>query len=87
MIHTVSKSWKTAGWAAFLSALTFVSVVRAEEDAQPTAPVPAPAAVAVDAEAPEFTLKDHEDHDFRLKDLRGRRHVLLAFFPRAFTPG
>ncbi len=35
--------------------------------------------------APDFTLKDHHNKEFRLSDLRGKK-VLLAFHPLAFTP-
>ncbi len=34
--------------------------------------------------APDFTLKDQFDQDFRLSDFRGKR-VLLSFHPLAFT--
>lgn len=85
-------TWSFRG-AVVSSALGVVvlalSTARAGDDpkAEPAAPAAAPEAVAVDKEAPDFTLKDHEGHTFHLKDLRGKRHVLLAFFPRAFTPG
>jgi peroxiredoxin (alkyl hydroperoxide reductase subunit C) len=36
--------------------------------------------------APEFTLKDDKQNDVALSSFRGRQHVLLAFFPLAFTP-
>ncbi len=35
--------------------------------------------------APDFTLKDHHNRDFKLSDLAGRR-VLLSFHPLAWTP-
>jgi peroxiredoxin len=35
--------------------------------------------------APDFTLKDQHNRDFRLSDLAGRR-VLLSFHPLAWTP-
>ncbi len=35
--------------------------------------------------APDFTLKDHHNRDFKLSDLTGRR-VLLSFHPLAWTP-
>jgi mycoredoxin-dependent peroxiredoxin len=37
------------------------------------------------AQAPEFTLKDQNNQDVRLADLRGRKAVLLVFYPLAFT--
>ncbi len=36
--------------------------------------------------APDFTLKDQDGQTVRLSDFRGRKNVLLAFFPLAFTP-
>jgi peroxiredoxin len=35
--------------------------------------------------APDFTLKDHHNRDFRLSEFAGRR-VLLSFHPLAWTP-
>lgn len=35
--------------------------------------------------APDFTLKDHHNRDFKLSDFTGRR-VLLSFHPLAWTP-
>lgn len=38
----------------------------------------------VGAEAPDFVLKDQNNQEVRLSDLRGR-NVLLVFYPLAFT--
>ena len=35
--------------------------------------------------APEFTLPSHLEKDVTLSDLRGKT-VVLAFFPKAWTP-
>lgn len=35
--------------------------------------------------APEFSLQSTADQTVALSDYRGRKHVLLAFFPLAFT--
>ena len=40
----------------------------------------------VGEEAPDFTLRSHLDTDVRLSDFRGKKNVVLAFFPLAFTP-
>jgi len=49
---------------------------------------PAAAAEAeVGSEAPLFTLPADRGTDFALASLRGKKHVLLAFYPRSFTPG
>jgi peroxiredoxin len=45
-----------------------------------TAPVP-----AVGEPAPDFSLKSTSGQAVSLADYRGRQHVLLAFFPLAFT--
>jgi peroxiredoxin (alkyl hydroperoxide reductase subunit C) len=41
--------------------------------------------IAVGAPAPDFTLKDQNNQLVRLADFRGLRHVLLVFYPLAFT--
>jgi peroxiredoxin Q/BCP len=35
--------------------------------------------------APEFELESHLEKSIRLSDYRGK-HVVLAFFPKAWTP-
>lgn len=40
----------------------------------------------VGEQAPDFVLKDQDGKEVRLSDFRGKRNVLLAFFPLAFTP-
>ena len=41
--------------------------------------------IAVGETAPDFILKDQNNQDVRLSDFRGRRAVLLVFYPLAFT--
>jgi|WetSurSiteA1Bulk_404760.scaffolds.fasta_scaffold868248_1 peroxiredoxin len=36
--------------------------------------------------APDFSLETHLDNKVRLSDFRGKKNVVLAFFPLAFTP-
>jgi peroxiredoxin len=36
--------------------------------------------------APEIALKTHTGGDFKLSDLQGKKSVVLAFYPFAFTP-
>jgi mycoredoxin-dependent peroxiredoxin len=37
------------------------------------------------ATAPDFVLRDQNNQEVRLSDFRGRRRVLLVFYPFAFT--
>src|SRR5574339_211119 len=37
-------------------------------------------------DAPEFELRSHRGGTGKLSDFRGKRHVVLAFHPLAFTP-
>ena len=43
--------------------------------------------IEVGQQAPEFSGTMAEGKQLRLKDFRGRRHVILYFFPKDFTPG
>ncbi len=43
--------------------------------------------IAVGEKAPDFSGKMGDGKQFRLKDMQGRRHVVLYFFPKDFTPG
>lgn len=38
-------------------------------------------------EAPDFTLPDTANKPVKLSDFRGKKNVVLAFFPAAFTGG
>jgi peroxiredoxin (alkyl hydroperoxide reductase subunit C) len=41
--------------------------------------------IDVGAQAPEFTLRDQNNQEVQLSDFRGRKAVLLVFYPLAFT--
>ena len=41
--------------------------------------------IEVGADAPDFMLRDQNNQEVRLSDFRGRRNVLLVFYPLAFT--
>ena len=43
-------------------------------------------ALTVGQLAPDFALKSHLGTTVRLGDYRGKRNVVLAFFPLAWTP-
>jgi len=36
--------------------------------------------------APDFCLESHQGQWFRLNNYHGRRNLVLAFFPLAWTP-
>lgn len=42
--------------------------------------------VQVGQVAPNFALQSHQKQIVRLSDFRGKRNVVLAFFPLAWTP-
>ncbi|MBI4063571.1 MAG: peroxiredoxin [Elusimicrobia bacterium] len=42
--------------------------------------------IATGQTAPDFTLKDQNDQDIRLSDFKGKKNVVLAFYPLAFSP-
>jgi peroxiredoxin len=42
--------------------------------------------LSVGAEAPDFELRSHRGGTVKLSDFRGRKNVVLAFHPLAFTP-
>ena len=41
--------------------------------------------IEVDQEAPDFTLKDAANEDVALSSFRGRKNVVLVFYPLAFS--
>jgi len=41
--------------------------------------------IDVGAQAPDFMLKDQNNQEVRLSEFRGRKAVLLVFYPLAFT--
>lgn len=43
-------------------------------------------ALPVGRTAPDFTLDSHLDRKIRLSDYFGKKNVVLAFFPLAWTP-
>jgi peroxiredoxin len=43
-------------------------------------------AIQVGMKAPDFRLESHLDDTVQLSEYRGKHHVLIAFFPLAWTP-
>jgi peroxiredoxin len=42
--------------------------------------------IHIGQQAPDFTLKSHLDTQVTLSCYRGRKNVVIAFFPLAWTP-
>ena len=51
------------------------------------AAAPGAAELSVGDPAPDFTLPATDGSEPTLSDYKGKNHVVLAFFPKAFTPG
>ena len=51
------------------------------------APAPQHTTLKVGDEAPDFTLPGNDGKPVKLSDFRGKKNVVLAFFPAAFTGG
>jgi thioredoxin-dependent peroxiredoxin len=60
--------------AAFLGGVTMFGLATAEE-------------LKVGDLAPDFSLPGSDGKTYKLADYRGRQAVVLAWFPKAFTPG
>jgi mycoredoxin-dependent peroxiredoxin len=43
-------------------------------------------AIAVGAQAPEFTLKDQSQKEVKLSDYQGKKNVVLVFYPLDWSP-
>ncbi|MGH9702607.1 MAG: peroxiredoxin, partial [Candidatus Acidiferrales bacterium] len=43
-------------------------------------------AIAVGAAAPEFTLKDQSQKEVKLSDFKGKKNVVLVFYPLDWSP-
>ena len=52
-----------------------------------SAPAPSKLQLKVGDEAPDFTLPGTDNKPVKLSDFRGKKNVILAFFPAAFTGG
>ena len=48
--------------------------------------IPEPVALKVGDEAPDFTLPTHNEGELNLAWYRGRKNVILAFYPADWTP-
>jgi peroxiredoxin Q/BCP len=61
-------------WAAILGALLAAGAAQAAD-------------LAPGAKAPDFSLVGSDGREHRLSDHVGKQGVVLAWFPKAFTPG
>lgn len=61
-------------WAAVLGALLAAGAAH-------------PADLAPGAKAPDFSLAGSDGRKYRLSEYAGKEGVVLAWFPKAFTPG
>jgi peroxiredoxin len=68
-----------------IRALAACSLFAAVLAAQQTAPPKT--TLKVGDEAPDFTLPDSSRKPVKLSDFRGKKVVVLAFFPAAFSGG
>jgi peroxiredoxin len=50
-------------------------------------PAPQHTHLKVGDTAPDFTLRDQNNKEVKLSDFKGKKNVVLAFFPAAFTGG
>ena len=61
-------------WGAVLGALLMAGAVHAAD-------------LAPGAKAPDFVLAGSDGREHRLADFVGKEGIVLAWFPKAFTPG
>lgn len=72
--------WRHAGAALTLLSCVALLTLPATAD-EPPAPI------AVGQPAPGFELANQADGKVKLADFKGKRWVLVAFYPKASTPG
>jgi peroxiredoxin Q/BCP len=71
-------------WSRFLGIAAVAGVLAIAAGAQQ--PVPGQVELKVGDAAPDFTLRASDGQTYSLAKLRGK-HVVLAWFPKAFTAG
>ncbi len=42
--------------------------------------------ISAGSAAPDFELESHQDEKVRLADFKGKKNVMLVFYPLDFTP-
>lgn len=79
VLNPVGGNMKAIG--ALLACSVFAAVLSAQPPAMPKT------TLKVGDEAPDFTLPDSSRKPVKLSDFRGKKVVILAFFPAAFSGG
>lgn len=77
---------------AFFVSVALLFGMAFAEDAAPKKPEPANTKIKVGDKAPDFTLPkpsrpEGSNDTVKLSDLKGKKNVLVAFYPKAFTSG
>ena len=67
--------------------LPFLTLALAAASLVAQQPPPQHTHLKVGDTAPDFTLPDNTNHPVKLSDFQGKKNVVLAFFPAAFTGG
>ena len=75
MVRTISTAFVTS----LVAALALTAVLGAQ--------APSGVALKVGDQAPDFTLKASDGRTYSLADYRGKKPVVIAWFPKAFTQG
>jgi cytochrome oxidase Cu insertion factor (SCO1/SenC/PrrC family) len=57
------------------------------QNPKPAFPPPPPLTLKIGDSAPDFVLRDQNGKEVALKDFKGKKTVVLAFFIFAFTAG
>jgi cytochrome oxidase Cu insertion factor (SCO1/SenC/PrrC family) len=73
--------------AVCLAMLTIGACAQGTPPVTTPRPTPAPLALKVGDEAPDFTLPATDGTKVKLSDFRGKSNVVLAFYVLAFTGG
>ena len=78
MLAQIDKAGFVRGWKTVADAKMLAAALETKIE------VPA---VAVGQSAPDFTLTDMDGQPRRLSELKGKKNLLLTFFPKCFTGG
>jgi peroxiredoxin Q/BCP len=71
----------------FLTTAALVAIAAATLAAQTPAPGGTPVELKVGDQAPDFTLQASDGKTYKLSDFKGKKAVVVAWFPKALTAG